>query len=203
MEQITRSLKESLEFKSDQSKIWNEIRRKLYVTATHSPTAELHQAYMEKEKELREYVERVSIPKDANGVVVAIGGRIWCADVFDKPSSLAKLWRKLSLAYAMDALEERKEKLEPLCVDDAGRFLKQAIAAKFEAFGSPGLGKDVRIEGNEIIGSALVFDDKVLHLSLFSRNIEEKPATVIARPRVESTRISSRREDRQAGTRYL
>jgi len=170
VEQVTASLRRERKFRSDQQDIWDEVDRKMALTAAYSPTAELHQAYLQKEEELREYVKNVKLPEDSNGVVVAIGGRLWAVDLFDKPATFKKLWSKLSIAYAMDALEEEMD-AEPPSVTDAKRFLSELKKAKFESFDSVGLGKDVRIESTRIVGSALLYRRKVVHLSVFDRSI--------------------------------
>ncbi len=175
LEQVSRSLRERGDYKSDQSALWLEVNRKLDVSGSSSGTSELRQAYMDKQREVREQIGDAKPPDDANGVVVAIGEKIWCVDVFDKPSSLSKLWGKLSTAYAMDALEEEKEKPKAPSVDEARQFVEQASSARLEPYDSAGLGSDVRIEGDDVIGSALVYNDKVLHLSLFNRKIGDKP----------------------------
>ena len=101
-----------------------------------------------------------------------IGGRIVGADLFDKPGTLKKLWSKLVRSYAADALEEPKEKSPEVENDRVTEWLKSASSAKQHWFDSPGVGKDVRIEGEKLVGATLVVDEHPVHLELFR---EEEP----------------------------
>jgi ARG/rhodanese/phosphatase superfamily protein len=38
------------------------------------------------------------------GVIVCVGGRLSCADVFDTPQLLAALWEALAASYLAEAL---------------------------------------------------------------------------------------------------
>ena len=49
-------------------------------------------------------------------------------------------------------------------------FLGAARCSKLETHGSVGLGTDVRLEGAGVIGSALVHQGNVIHLSLFAQD---------------------------------
>ncbi len=109
----------------------------------------------------------LSAPKDCHGVAFAINGRIVGADLFDKSATLSKLWPKLIKGYAIDALEDPREKLKPLEAGWVTEWLKGASSAKQEWFDSPGLGQDLRIEGDQLIGAALVADQQPIHLELF------------------------------------
>lgn len=47
------------------------------------------------------------------------------------------------------------------------RFLSTLKKAAWERFPAIGLGEDVRINGNTIVGGGLVVDDRVIHLVAF------------------------------------
>jgi len=58
---------------------------------------------------------------------------------------------------------------------NAGRWegrasVARAASASLESFLSPGAGQDVRIEGEDVIGSSLVVDDHPVQMELFRRN---------------------------------
>lgn len=70
----------------------------------------------------------------------------------------------------MDALEGRTE-VEPPSVMEAKRFLSGLKKAGFKSFETVGLGKDVRVESDRIVGAALPYKKKVVHLTVFDRSI--------------------------------
>jgi hypothetical protein len=96
-----------------------------------------------------------------------IDGKIVAADLFDKRNTLNKLWSKLIKSYAIDALEEPKQKPTVVQPDQISQWLKAAGAAKQQWFDSPGVGHDIRIEGEQVVGAALVVEGHPVHLELF------------------------------------
>jgi hypothetical protein len=53
-------------------------------------------------------------------------------------------------------------------VDDARAFLKRAAACDEKRYESVGLGWAYRYAGAEVVGSALAFNDSVVHMAFFS-----------------------------------
>src|SRR5262249_20467889 len=80
---------------ADQAAVWKEVARKLGAMKSPSPSHDLHAAYECHEDRLGEVVGKLSPGPNCCGVAFAIGGVIAGADIFDQPSTLAKLWRKL------------------------------------------------------------------------------------------------------------
>ena len=96
-----------------------------------------------------------------------INGRIAGAELFDKAATLAKLYGKLLKSYAIDALEVESEDKEQVKSDRVSEWLRNAGRVKTDSFDSPGLGRDIRIESEQMHGSVLVVDEKPVHLELF------------------------------------
>ena len=86
----------------------------------------LNKAYEDREADLRTVVEKLSVPEGACGVVFAHDGRIVGFDLFDQPSTLAKLWPKLVRAYALDACVARAEAAPSVGRDDVEKWLHGA-----------------------------------------------------------------------------
>ena len=132
-----------------------------------STSSDLHQAYQDHSSHLSDLLEKLPVPEGACGAVFACGGRIVGADLFDKSATLAKLWPKLIRAYALDALEDNPETAAtatPAAVKD---WLRTALAAQAQAFKSPGVGDDVRLEGTSLVGAGLFVGDHPVHVELF------------------------------------
>lgn len=70
----------------------------------------------------------------------------------------------------MDALEETKDDKNRLQPDFVSEWIKSALGAKQEWFDSLGLGQDVRIEGESLMGAALVIERQLVHLELFRKD---------------------------------
>ncbi|HEY3020162.1 MAG TPA: hypothetical protein VGJ32_08220, partial [Solirubrobacteraceae bacterium] len=76
----------------------------------------------------------------------------------------------------------------PPSVDSARRLLLRPSNAQRTAFPSPGLGHDVRISGNGVVGAALVHEDVAVHMALFRRRQSEQSGPTIRRPSARAER---------------
>lgn len=164
---VTQSYKTSSTPTSDQGEVWNEVSRKLSKMGSRSDSSALEQAYEDQRARLDEVLQRLRAPEGCHGAVFAFGGRIAGVDLFDKPGTLGKLWPKLIRAYAIDALEESaaERTVGPEQVRD---WLHTAARAEARPFKSPGLGEDVRLEGQGVVGAGLVVEQQPVHVGLFS-----------------------------------
>ncbi len=151
---------------SRQGEVWQEVDRKMAETGSHSDTMVLQQMYEDTEKELAPVTEQLQAPEGASGAVFAYGGRIAGFDLFDQPATLSKLWSKLVRAYAVDARVEAEA--APVTRDTVRDWLRTAPGVKEETFKSPGLGDDVRMEGNTLVGAGLLLDDHPVHVEVFA-----------------------------------
>jgi len=150
---------------SRQGEVWSEVDRKLTEMGSSSDTQVLHQAYADSEMVLGDVVSRLTAPEGASGAVFAYGGRIVGFDLFDCPATLVKLWSKLIRAYAIDASVGSNT----VTVADVRAWLQTAPEAREEVFKSPGVGHDVRLEGQELIGAGLVLEDHPVHVEVFAQ----------------------------------
>jgi hypothetical protein len=155
---------------SKQGEVWEEVDRKLQQTGSMSPTHVLHKAYEDTEARLGEAVSQLPAPEGANGVVFAYDGRIVGFDLFDQPQTLVKLWPKLLRAYAIDALNGPTKDVTPVTAEDVRDWLRSASQAQEEIFKSPGLGEDVRLQGDRLVGAGLVIEECPVHVEVFANS---------------------------------
>ncbi len=155
---------------SEQSEVWSEVARKLEIMGSPSYSAELQQAYADYEYKFADLLGQLQAPKDCCGVAFALAGQIAGADLFDKQTTLLKLWPKLVRAYMLDALEGLHTKAAPVSRETVRQWFQSSAQASVETFKSPGVGDDVRLEGASLVGAALVVDKKPIHVELFHIN---------------------------------
>jgi hypothetical protein len=153
---------------SRQGEVWQEVDRKLSETGSHSHTDMLQQAYEDTQVVLADVLQHLRVPEGACGAVFAYGGRIVGFDLFDQPATLARLWPKLVRAYALDAHAARQEGVPPLTVADVRNWLGAAPQAREEMFKSPGVGDDVRLESQHLVGAGLLVDGNPVHVEAFA-----------------------------------
>ncbi len=155
---------------SEQGEIWSEVARKLEIMGSPSASAELQQAYADYEYTFSDLLGQLQAPKDCCGVAFALAGQIAGADLFDKQTTLVKLWPKLVRAYMLDALEGLQTKAAPVSRETVRQWFQSSAQASVETFKSPGVGDDVRLEGASLMGAALVVDEEPIHVELFHVN---------------------------------
>lgn len=159
-----------------------------------SRTRALHDAYTARREKLARAEQQLPCPSDGPvGVVALIGARAVGADVFDQAATLAAYWPRLVRSYALEALAAAPAAPSR---DAAQDLLQRSITAERAAFTSPGLGQDVRISGNGVVGAALVWDNVVVHLALFrdeKRASGERTRRSIPRAQRYRRRVENRR----------
>jgi hypothetical protein len=152
---------------SRQGEVWREVDRKLTSLGSVSPSAALQQTYEDHAVRLEDVLGTLRVPEGCYGTAFVVGGQVAGVDLFDQPATLAKLWPKVMRAYAIDGLET-KEKGARLTTEAVRGWLGEAAGAATQAFKSPGLGQDVRLKGERVVGGSLVVEDHPVHAELFS-----------------------------------
>jgi len=163
-------VRQRAKIEASQSGIWEEITKSQEQLGVASGTGTVRDNYEDKRVKdaVEDYVTKFEkIPqlnKSTIGVVVTVGNKIICFDMFANNGLLQKLWKKLVKSYAMDAMSGEKSLIDE---DDVEEFLDALEDAKFVSVGTPGLGDLLAIESNFGKGSALVFNDVVVHMDFF------------------------------------
>jgi hypothetical protein len=146
------------------------------VLGVSSPSGALHEAYQHFASELTDWEEQVKVPDKCSGAVFVVGENTVGADLFDKPDTLQKLWPKLIRSCAIDALESPTES-QGLQEEEISSWLRKASSARRETFATAGVGVDVRMESEAVIGASLVVDDQPVHTELFPGKPQVREAT--------------------------
>lgn len=189
MMHVSASLRECGARRSDQGAVWEAIQAKADALNAHSATGAMADVFEGRAADLGAYERELCPLPHQVGAVFFVGGEVSGLDLFDAPSTLAKLWGKLVGSYALDALEvSGGAQPEAPRRALAEAFLEAVSLARPETFPALGLGDDVRLEGAGVAGGALVVDGRVVHLGVFQVNSHRESTQ---RPRM--VRASARR----------
>jgi len=151
---------------SNQGEVWREVARKLGHFGHRSPSSALHDAYESSEARLKQFHDDLVPGESWSGAVFCFGDAIIGADLFDNASTLQSLWPKLVRAYAFDALEKGRDgTVERSAVEE---WLSGLSRTAIDSFDSEGLGTDVRLEGDRLVGAMLLADDVPVHVQAFA-----------------------------------
>jgi len=152
---------------SDQSEVWEEVARGLDDLTVHSPTDSLTDGFEAAKQKLQQYREALPLPGGTSGVLMARGDQVVGMDLFDSPHTLQSLWERLSDAYFFDALRSRRRRREA-SRKSAQQFL-QAVAARVKPrVPALGMGDELEIAGDDVVGGALLYSGRICHLAAFT-----------------------------------
>jgi hypothetical protein len=116
---------------------------------------------------MTEYREQLKYPEGAIGAAVAVGPKVVCLDVFDKPATCQKAWDRLLSGSIVDALDGTapEGRVETQTVE---QLLGESKTMAWTEAPAVGDGQEYRAEFNGSIGSALSLDEAVVHLNVLT-----------------------------------
>jgi hypothetical protein len=165
---VTRSVGEGQGFRANQSGVWDEIGAKSARMKVNSPTGAMSDIYKSYDDQLKQYTESFTLSPKQKGFLVAINGQMAGMEAFDSQTSLAKYFDKMMQSYALDAIDLQKQGQSlrhPETRADA--WVEEIRELPVIPSPSLGLGEDLRLETEKLIGSGLLYEDTVLYLSVF------------------------------------
>ena len=155
------------EYHPNQSRIWREVDSVLEDVGADSATATIADAFKASQKRLKEYRNRISLPKEAAGFLVAKGDALVGMDLFDSPKTMRKFWRRLSEAYFVEALRDTKE-TRPAKKRTARKLLRHISENAKVSAQQLGSGLRLHVESEKLVGSAVWSGEQLCHLSAFA-----------------------------------
>lgn len=150
---------------SDQGEVWAAVGERLEGAGVASDTGALRHAYEGRAHDLGKVVAGAGEPaEDQTGVVACVGGRPIALDLFDRPSTLRRVWPRLVRGYALDALGAEAA---PVAEEAVSGFLAELVRGEATAHDAVGLGTEVVLTGAGLTGDALVWENAVVQLAAF------------------------------------
>jgi hypothetical protein len=162
------SLKAKLGHQSDQGEVWRKVAEVHAEHGTSSPTGAMSDAFNAMADRVAAFQGAVRYVPGATGVAIAIGRKIVALDLFDKPPTCERVWDRLLSGFIMDALVEEAPRDGGAEVADVERLIARAADAPWEQVEPVGEGQDYRAEFQDDHGSALIFNDNLVHGSVLA-----------------------------------
>jgi len=147
-----------------QGVVWDALYEKALHMSVDSPTGASSDLYRAHERDLRVLEDAFPAQPGQCGAVLGIGNDL-CLDVVSRPDAFARLWPKLRAGYLLDALERLEGK--PSSASAVEAFVGAIDGSLVTRQPSAGLGEDVRLRGQQVIGSGLELEGEVIQLSAF------------------------------------
>jgi len=164
---VTESLKRSSGHRSDQSAVWQEVEKKQTSFGFSSPTSAMSDTYDKLADKMTEFREALHYPEGAIGLAIAVGPKVACVDLFDKPATCQKAWERLLSGSILDALDGNAVE-GPAETKAVEMMVAELQTATWSPAPAVGEGEEFRTEFNGSIGSALLLAGTVVHANLLT-----------------------------------
>ncbi|HSL95414.1 MAG TPA: DUF6569 family protein [Thermoleophilia bacterium] len=165
-ESVAMSARVGRGYRSDQGRVWDEVAMLHDRHGTHSRTGAQRDAYVHKKRDLDEVLAAFPLVDGQQGLLVLHGERVIGLDFVSIPEKYALLHDRLLRSYVFEALVSDAEVCDDAAV--ARAFLERIADLKPQSFKSPGLGWDLRFEGNGVLGSLLTYRGRPVHAAFFN-----------------------------------
>lgn len=175
---VSRSLRDNLAYDSNQGEVWEEIASFSRTADVSSPTGAMRDVFESKEKGLKEYLDAFPFVPNQKGVFVMVNGMAVGFDILSNPHAYELLHQKIVKSYAIDALIRQEKVNEVPSLDKAKAFVEETAGCEEKRYESIGHGWDHRFEGKTIVGSSLVYQEKVIHMAFFAADESERVGAI-------------------------
>jgi len=180
---VGRSMRRRLSFASDQGAVWQEVDRVLDAHQVATPTRSYAEIANRRPPKVVNVADRVRPAPNQVGVVACLGSRPVCADVFETPEVLAVVWEGLVASYAADPDDFGRHASAPATTpgpEEIGVWLSAVGGGSITAGPQLGLGEHLTSVAPSVEAAALVFEDRVVHLSVFQADDAQRRSTFAA-----------------------
>ncbi|MGH7747945.1 MAG: ARPP-1 family domain-containing protein, partial [Candidatus Dormibacteria bacterium] len=164
---VQRSMRAHAGPRADQGAVWSGVDERLVAHGIDSETRAYSELHRGRGRDIGELVAELRPRRGQRGVLAAVGGEVVCLDLFDRSTTLRRLWPSLVGSYAGDALVDSIEGLRPLTRAGVLAWLDDLAAAEASVHPAPGLGETVALTGDRVAATALVEAGSVVHLTAF------------------------------------
>jgi hypothetical protein len=161
------SLRNEGNFRSNQRAVWNEINALSHDAEVSSPTSAMKDVYESRKSNLKEYQEAFPYLEDQKGILVVINGEVAGFEVLSSDKAYKLQHDNLIKSYALDAILMEDSKQDKNEIKKVEKFLEKTRNTNESRHKSVGHGYDHRFEGKTLVGSSLIYKDKVVHSAFF------------------------------------
>lgn len=164
---VTRNLITTNRFLSDQSSVWDSVRRTLNMTNVSSQTQSLSSAFIAMKDRLREFVSECEVLKNYNGFLISAGSLIVGMDLFYSRSLFLKFFDKLLESYALEGIMRSRNQEGSITKRKVSSFLEKVRVTGSKKFKGIGRAEEIRTVEGDITSKLTLFNGQPLHISAF------------------------------------
>tara|TARA_B100000676_G_scaffold267352_1_gene281652 strand:- start:10387 stop:11547 length:1161 start_codon:yes stop_codon:yes gene_type:complete len=174
---------------SNQTMVWNEVQEFASCAGVHSETQAMEEVF-EKSRERQPVQQRLECPKNTNGWILAIDGRVVSVDLFGTPKLCRQAWDRMVHSAAMEAQLLTNRRLNKKARQNTGKpnlhsardsdtphfdvnkpkhlksLLRLVHSTHLEPVAAVCGGTEQRFDGSQFSGSYLTLDNRLVHLGI-------------------------------------
>ena len=174
---------------SNQTMVWNEVQEFASCAGVHSETQAMEEVF-EKSRERQPVQQRLGCPKNTNGWILAIDGRVVSVDLFGTPKLCRQAWDRMVHSAAMEAQLLTNRRLNKQARQNTGKpnlhsagdsdtphfdvnkpkhlksLLRLVHSTHLEQVAAVCGGTEQRFDGSQFSGSYLTLDNRLVHLGI-------------------------------------
>src|SRR5438552_6224834 len=151
-------------FAADQRVVWDEVAGSLGDLGVDSETLAYSDIEKQRRPEIEDRLSQSQPEPGQSGVVALVGGEPVAFDLFDQPSTLARLWQALIGSYVAESLVPKASN-EPVHMEAGTQWIRGAAAGEATSHRAVGLGESAVITGANHDTSALVLYGVAEHIT--------------------------------------
>lgn len=162
---VTSNLRARGSFQSDQDAIWDQVSLSLYELGVESATSDFRAGREKVAHRIEEFVAGLNVQDGQIGAVFLSTSGILGCELLGSPELFSRSFPKIVRSFAFEVLSEPD--LQDGQHDGVDKWWKEVLAAGISLHRSPGAGEDVRLATGTLIGSGLLWDQRLVHFSCF------------------------------------
>ena len=174
---------------SNQTMVWNEVQEFASCAGVHSETQAMEEVF-EKSRDRQPVQQRLECPKNTNGWILAIDGRVVSVDLFGTPKLCRQAWDRMVHSAAMEAQLLTNRRLNKQARQNTGKpnlhsagdsdtphfdvnkpkhlksLLRLVHSTHLKQVAAVCGGTEQRFDGSQLSGSYLTLDNRLVHLGI-------------------------------------
>lgn len=163
-----------------QSEVWSSISNLEEDISFKSKTSALNDSYENLKSQQDDYLKHFKLQDNQCGLIAIVNNEIKGIEFFHTPGIYRQYHEKILRSYIIDEIADAKKGAESQSnnlekIENEVRKVTEDISkSKFERSKGEGLGDNVRFSNKHGTGSALIYEDAIIHMPYFKNlDLEE------------------------------
>ena len=159
-----RKLRAGYENRHYQGEVWESISELETRNLHRSPTSALHDSYENLKDKQNDYLDEFKIEEGQNGVIFIVNGELKGLELFYNHSIYKEYHEKLCRSYIIEAIVENKSE-DHVDRQELMKTIENISDSESKSIKSIGLGDNLKFSNEFGSGSALVYEDEMIHMT--------------------------------------